>query len=43
MPRLVRVSPVNVAQYVIKRGNKRQACFSKLDLSALRNIQRSVR
>jgi hypothetical protein len=42
MARLVRVSPVNVAQHGIQRGNSGMTYFSDLDLAALRNIQKSV-
>jgi putative transposase len=28
MARLPRVSPVNVPQHIIQRGNNRQACFA---------------
>ena len=31
MARLPRVSPVNVAQHVIQRGNNRQVCFANED------------
>ncbi|VAW51620.1 Transposase and inactivated derivatives, partial [hydrothermal vent metagenome] len=38
MARLVRVSPVGVAQHIVQRGNNRQVCFgAEKDMKAYLN------